>query len=382
MSSHQSAGFVTLSRLKSSTAASRLSSRSSSPIVAEAFVSKTRTTRASRLRAIEIPDSDTLDEIVVASNIQESSFTKTPAALKLKEVAVPKHSSKVPVTRGHRAVASSSISSLDDTMDDTTSEYETPGTSVVVTPAEVSLALSTSGKKVSATARAIALRTSSQGLNGRNTSKKRRAQDMAADGFPDIGTDAQLAQRLQAEEYEELDSVDAGTSKRTKISNSSRRLPRRETDSPSLSDVVIVDSDSDDDIPLSSVRGGRGALPSRAARDSAKKSISTKLATIVPDSEDDESSSLEDLEDVDDESELSDTFTMDSDAESGSAESLESDASGADAQHGPSLGGSASRAQASRARPRRIMPRRFRGFNPNRHLSRVSPKITPIPQRS
>ena len=290
---------------------------------------------------------------------------------KLKEVAVVKNTFKKPAPRTKQPTASSSVSSIDEDM---TSDYDTPGTSVAVTPAEVSLSKSTSsrptGKGVSATARALELRSSAQGLSARSTSRKRRAQEIAADDFPDVDVDALLARRLQAEEYEEAASIEVGPSKRKRTARTStRRTPLKEVDSSSISEssLVEIDSDGEEDIPLASVRrGGRLSLPTRAARDSAKKAIKKKFSGQVPDSEDESLSDA--IDDYDIDSELSDQFEMESEAEEGSDTSMNSD-------NVPpaTVAAVATVATAPRPHPRsRLAHRKRRGNKVDRHLSRVS----------
>jgi DNA repair protein RAD16 len=119
------------------------------------------------------------------------------------------------------------------------SDYETPATSAAVTPAIDS---GRSGRqaqtKISASARALELRTSSHALApARTASKKRRAEaELSTDDLDHEDPDTKLARKLQAEEYEAgEEQTFAKPAKRRKGSN---LLPFELTDSDSEEDLL------------------------------------------------------------------------------------------------------------------------------------------------
>ncbi|KAK2810324.1 hypothetical protein FQN50_003055 [Emmonsiellopsis sp. PD_5] len=82
----------------------------------------------------------------------------------------------------------------------TTNGYNTPATTANVTPAEPANSRS---KRVSASARALALRTSNFALRNSSLGTKRSANSMSEDASPAESSDAALARALQAEEYDD-----------------------------------------------------------------------------------------------------------------------------------------------------------------------------------
>jgi DNA repair protein RAD16 len=90
------------------------------------------------------------------------------------------------------------------------SDYETPATSAAVTPAVDSGRSSRQARpKISASARALELRTSSHALApARTASKKRRAErELSTEGWDHEDLDLTLARKLQAEEYSAVEGI-------------------------------------------------------------------------------------------------------------------------------------------------------------------------------
>lgn len=266
-----------------------------------------------------------------------SKSVKQPKTAKLKEVAIPTPRFKAPHPLRKRSIANSpsSASSLVDSVQDQMSEYDTPGTSAAVTPAETSALRNAmpisaaSTKKVSASARALELRSSAHSLSTSVRNRKRQAQDSDEDGSPDESSDARLARRLQAEEYS------GKASKRTKMASSNNKYQIDDSIDDDDDDLEFITSisDSESDVPLASSRrkapvSSRFSLPSRAARDSARKSINKKITREVPDSDESALSSVEsDIFDPEDAgSDLGEDFyEVDSDGNPISDESSDAD---------------------------------------------------------
>jgi hypothetical protein len=202
---------------------------------------------------VQISDSEdsddgfTPDQTVTEDDRQVSSRHKN---VKMTEVAVPPPSFKMPSKRTSRTVADSPSSvtpSVNGSVIDLSSDYDTPDTSVAVTPAETaSRTVSSStaaaessytdsgrkGKGVSATVRAQQLRESI--FAPRGSSSRKRNLEIIDDNDDDDSPDARLARRLQAEEYNDIEP------KRVKTSYSATD---QETD-----DSFVIDDDSDSDI--------------------------------------------------------------------------------------------------------------------------------------
>lgn len=203
--------------------------------------------------------------------VAKRSSKGQPAKKVLKAVAIPSTTPVVSTPGRRRVPSSQSPSSLDSILSSTrdhSADYDTPGTSTAATPAEISMKdvnMISAGKR------------------------KRQAMD-------DIDADARLAQALQAEEYDDIHA--------NKPIKKSRLSVVNDSDESMLSDLSGYGS-FDDDINLKgrkSKPAGRAILPSRSARDSAKKNIST---LHIEDSEDESVSEFDELnsDDLDDESE-------------------------------------------------------------------------------
>lgn len=221
----------------------------------------------------------------------------------LKEVAVPRKKN----SRLDSPQSPSSISSTISSRRDCSLEYDTPGTSAAVTPAE----FSAEGSKSKSSSRGISMRR----LNGTTrmaaetpssaTSKGKRKREPEDELEDLISSDARLAQALQAEEYADLEPREK---KRRNL-----RIEDSDEEADSLSDVPS-DFDAESISRPTSVQADRrtvkkiktgGRLPTRAARDNARKSIADKASLGILDDHD---------KDVMDDSELSD-YLSDMDSE-------------------------------------------------------------------
>lgn len=280
-------------------------SRSPHPIASRAaLLAQSKGARNSQRKAsnlVEIPDSDDLlDTISVNSSV-------TSRNARLKEVAIPPYrpSSRRASSRQVGA-ASGPPSSVVDSFDDEGSDYETPATSAAVTPAE-SVTRGPSAKiskssRVNAAARAIELQQSQYALGRPPSNRKRRAVTMAMNDYSDNESpDAKLAQKLQAEEYEDAASLHAPT-KRRKTSRATSSVPIVDSSEDSmggLSDPPSSDTDSEDDIPIAAKRQAssnrsRPLTSRRSARRSGKKTIARNDSIIIDSEDESELSSLPD----------------------------------------------------------------------------------------
>lgn len=224
----------------------------------------------------------------------DGQFTGFKRATKiLKAVAIPMAILKIDGSlRPGRRVATtspSSLSSISSSVREQSSGYDTPGTSIA-TPAEPavkrSLSLASLNKststsppapaKVSSSVRAQQLRSSKLSLN--SSISKRKRQDEAIEEDEDETADARLAQTLQEEEYQ------GGSFKRSKFADQGELEVENSSDeSDSLSSLSSHDSVIPSRRDTKAV--ARFSLPTRAARDSAKKSIKEKATNTTSDTE-------------------------------------------------------------------------------------------------
>ncbi|KAL4891397.1 SNF2 family N-terminal domain-containing protein [Aspergillus ambiguus] len=172
------------------------------------------------------------------------------------EVAIPVHSPSPSVTTS---------SAAGDTSRDGTNEYNTPDTSVAVTP--VASDTGRSRKRVSASARARELRSSTMSLNMGSGTK--RGFTAVADSSPDNADEA-LALSLQAQEYQ------ASFPKRQRLGSIKSEI----ADSAEESSLSPLDSDGDMDVDES--EPWQPQQSTRRSRPSTKK-------TVIPNSEDGDS---------------------------------------------------------------------------------------------
>ena len=246
------------------------------------------------------PDQMDFDENDV---FQPTKPKKRSTAQVLKNVVVPGNS---------RSSLRSSLSSVHDQLTD----YDTPATSVDVTPAESLVKEESAGRKLSQNV-------GSHGVIGSYTSAKGKRKRMAENGF--LEADARLAQALQEEEYKQQPThPDRKRTKESCIEDSedepfsssapnigltptgSTTRKRRPAPKPHLrserfsdeSNGVAADNNMALELPRTkkSRTSLSSSLPSRAARDIAKTSLKDIESQLIPDSEDDDLSS--DLSDV------------------------------------------------------------------------------------
>ncbi|KIW98865.1 uncharacterized protein Z519_00528 [Cladophialophora bantiana CBS 173.52] len=215
--------------------ASRVATEKSSPAPTKAPPKRSSNRsrgRPSASTVTEIPNSED-DVILVGAPTAKGTF---------QGVFIPKDES-APANRRGRPSASTAPSSIADSMD--SPSYETPDTSTFPTPDP-----GTSKSSVGATARALQLQSSEYALRrGTRSSRKRNITEITDQDFED--TDAQIAAKLQAEEYKVVaDSEDSDD----------EPLSKRRRTRPSLNDMI----DAEDDMPPpASLRQGRTKLPLR-----------------------------------------------------------------------------------------------------------------------
>ena len=261
----------------------------------------------------ELNDVVTLDDMdveVLSSRPVKRRGRPAVSTQVLKAVAIPTPDSKTAFYRNrnmfpsHSPVSTASLSSARER----SSGYDTPGTSLAVTPAESTIKgelLFRVPPKPSSTAPfgRIKSRLGSSLVRG----KRKRTGTMEGSMEIDIvDSDARLASALQAEEYDEDAVIQSKP-----INRRRRRVQDSEDDIIGISDV-LSDSDGDGSIEADQRKIKKikvdSRLPTRAARDSARKSIAQKASLGIADTEDSdlsaESEYLSELDsmDFDDES--------------------------------------------------------------------------------
>ena len=201
---------------------------------------------------------------------------------------------KVPPPRGavQPSRSPSSIGSMVSYGQDQLSEYETPGTSAVVTPAEP---FSKRGQVVQ---RPKTLGSLPSGRISRKAETKGKGKRTAEEDL--VEADARLARALQEQEYDDSDSMP--------LAGKKRRAPLRVTEvSPSddEQDGEAVSSDSGFETHQRTIQSTKRvktnsglSLPSRAAGAKARKSLAEQTLAGIVDSED---SALSDFIDSDSE---------------------------------------------------------------------------------
>lgn len=170
-----------------------------------------------------------------------STTTNTPI---FQGVVIPStNMARSSLSRSRLSSSKDSASSIADSAE--TSDYETPGTSTVVTPAETKQSKRKIVTKISAAPRALALRSTVQ---ARSSSKRRIAYaDSDDEDFSDEDADTKLARRLQEEEYAAEPSF--------KKQRLQQLAPKPSLGSPTIKNSDPFDlSDSDDDLPLAQTR--------------------------------------------------------------------------------------------------------------------------------
>lgn len=213
---------------------------------------------------------------------------KSSPKVTLKEVVIPPASFKISPRRNSRLHPSkspnSSCSDLS-SLENQSSDYETPGTSAMMTPAE------------SLTNRKPLPRLSRRALGaiGNVDDTQKTATDVPGKRKrPDVDEDALLAQILQDKEYQK-DISEQGFVKRR------RRLAIEDSeDELTLSDNIEDPPSETDHLPAKGTRTRKKlTLPSRAARESAKKSIKAEGSRKVLDTDSDDSELSEYISDED-----------------------------------------------------------------------------------
>lgn len=216
----------------------------------------------------------------------------------LKKIVIPSTSSPT---------GGSSLSSVRDQ----SSEYETPGTSVAVTPAE---SLVKGGRSHLRSGKGSSAVISKEATQSVSKGKRKRTE---SDDVMDV--DELLAQALQEEEYEEMPknsksmrvpigkTVDSDSDK--ELHFKSGRPPKSQMKNSDDDDMALFDDSEAAADDLNSDQGPsatrqqmsrnkrkktRNGLPCRAASDKAKESTRIKLDQVM-DSEDDENSALSDV---------------------------------------------------------------------------------------
>ncbi|KAL2834512.1 SNF2 family N-terminal domain-containing protein [Aspergillus cavernicola] len=202
----------------------------------------------------EVPDGE--DELT-ASNISK------PCGV----IALPKLEVAIPLKRTRSRRSPSSSVAAEDTSRDGLTEYDTPATSVGATPAESDVGRPK--KRVSASARALELRSSTMSLGGPNRGNRQSATD-AHGYFAPESSDAVLARNLQLQEYQQT------SSKRRRISIDTSREIGSFTDD----DSVLTELDDDD--PYEDI----SEQPAPRKKSRARASLRSINRPIIRDSDD------------------------------------------------------------------------------------------------
>lgn len=207
----------------------------------------------------------------------------------LKEVVIPTSNFKVSHRHGKRVLPSqspeSSFSGLS-SLGGQFSDDETPETSAIMTPAESLTKRETLARPLS---KPTGEKDKTQMTEAGVSNKRKRGH---------VDDDALLAQMLQDREYQK-DLSRNGLAKRRR-----RNAIEDSGDDLSPPDVIEVSSSETDHRPSKGRRTHRTlSLPSRAARESAKKSIKAEISRKILDTDSDDSGlsdyiSAEDLDDL------------------------------------------------------------------------------------
>ena len=267
-----------------------------------------------------LPDTEILDSDPLAFEsdiISSMPFGSSPGSKILKAVAIPVGRPSIQGEQG-RFAPSHSPSSASSVLSDSheySKENDTPFTSTTVTPAEFSI----NGRKTHVlgedTNNGQRFYNEQEDITtpssfNRKDKRKRIVEDEMVE---QVVKDTFLAQSLQAEEYEEADAESMKPAKRGrkgKITDSEDDPEGlvdglSESVDKSLSRVSSVEADRERVKRVKRI--GRAPLPTRAARDSARKSIAEKASLVVQDSDEAEESELSDYNsDLDSELEYSD----------------------------------------------------------------------------
>ncbi|RHZ46707.1 DNA repair protein RAD16 [Aspergillus thermomutatus] len=194
----------------------------------------------------------------------ESSFVPTSV-----EVAIP--------LKKQSPSCASSSSSSEDTFGEGRNDYDTPATSVVMTPAESDV--NKPRRRVNASARARELRSSTMSLGNTQRGLKRNAAALSPDAPALETSDEALAQALQMQEYQE------SFSKRRKVAASASRdnleiEDSTEDDDPlkNLDSDGVLDAEDEEDFepwrPKRNIRTSRQSTTKQAIPDSELSDLS------------------------------------------------------------------------------------------------------------
>ncbi|KAL8789850.1 MAG: hypothetical protein Q9213_000918 [Squamulea squamosa] len=243
-------------------------------------------------------DVDTDPDIDDLVGTVEDAESDTPTSMKqptsseiekkvLKAVAIPSASFKVPVPPARHFSSrspSSSVSALSSVRDQSIDDYDTPGTSAAVTPAESV----DRGRRPPAQPQKLHRGSLLSMEKASTINSKRKRVNSAAANFVDA--DALIAAALQEEEY-------AGNDGKPSSAKRAPTIPILDTDE----DMEILSEMTDDPVELSTSSpkrpklSGRLSLPSRSARDQAKQSIRRKAYQKILDSDESEVSEFSEV---------------------------------------------------------------------------------------
>jgi len=192
----------------------------------------------------------------------------------LKEVSIP---TAVPAMRSNPAKcrgaspSPSTVASSRSTGRGQSSEYDTPMTSAVATPAESMMKGETSIRRRGRPAKAISL------LQKQSLGKRKRVDE------DEIEADAALAQALQASEYGEIPAKTITGSR-----NSRRVIKDSDDDDSMLSELSELEAVKDQAPPNKKAKPyKRPPLPTRRARGAARDSLTEGAGLVIEDTEED-----------------------------------------------------------------------------------------------
>lgn len=152
----------------------------------------------------------------------------------------------IPLKKSQSPHGSSSTSVVEHASGDGTNDYSTPATSVAVTPAGSDVNIPK--KRVSATARAQALGSSSMSLNHTQRGRKRASDDLSGKAFSTESSDANLALALQREEYQ-------------------HQVPKRQRVSSNAQSAWVIPDSTEDEDTLTELDGISGIDDGGSAMD-------------------------------------------------------------------------------------------------------------------
>ncbi|RJE23268.1 repair protein RAD16 [Aspergillus sclerotialis] len=190
----------------------------------------------------------------------------------------------IPLTKTRLSYGSSTPSGSEDILGDGPDEYNTPATSVAVTPPESDV--NVSRKQINATSRARELQLSAMSLNTKSGLKR------ASDGIPDntstdTHSDADLARMLQIQEYQKPPQ------KRQKVSATVKQIPWEVQDSTEGDDAALALDESSELEEEDTVKDWQKSRKTRAP-------TLSRPDTIIADSEDPNSTSDDEFNEQDD----------------------------------------------------------------------------------